>query len=82
MGFCYLMFVGVVFALSQNFKGFTLLKVFMFEHHVISALSMFFNGITRNNYLLLGAHLLTLTVIVVVLSVISFVLWQRKGWKV
>lgn len=82
MGFCYLMFVGVVFALSQNFKGFTLLKVLMFEHHVISALSMFFNGITRNNYLLLGAHLLTLTVIVVVLSVISVMLWQRKGWKV
>lgn len=82
MGFCYLMFVGVVFALSQNFKGFTLLKALMFEHHVISALSMFFNGITRNNYLLLGAHLLTLTVIVIVLSVISFILWQRKGWKV
>ncbi|HQN65576.1 MAG TPA: hypothetical protein PLR90_03415 [Methylophilus sp.] len=81
MGFCYLMFVGVVFALSQNFKGFSLLKMFMFEHHVISALSMFFNGITRNNYLLLGAHLLTLTVIVIVLSTVSFLLWQRKGWK-
>lgn len=81
MGFCYLMFVGVVFALSQNFKGFTLLKVFMFEHHVISALSMFFNGITRNNYLLLGAHLLSLTVIVVLINLVSFMLWQRKGWK-
>lgn len=81
MGFCYLMFVGIVFALSQNFKGFTLLKVFMFEHHVISALSMFFNGITRNNYLLLGAHLLSLTVIVVLINLVSFMLWQRKGWK-
>lgn len=81
MGFCYLMFVGVVFALSQNFKGFTLIKVFMFEHHVISALSMFFNGITRSNYLLLGAHLLSLTVIVVLINLVSFMLWQRKGWK-
>lgn len=81
MGFCYLMFVGVVFALSQNFKGFTLLKVFMFEHHVISSLSMFFNGITRTNYLLLGAHLLSLTVIVVLINLVSFMLWQRKGWK-
>jgi hypothetical protein len=81
MGFCYLMFVGVVFALSQNFKGFTFLKVLMFEHHVISALSMFFNGITRRNYLLLGAHLLSLSVIVTIISIVSFMLWQRKGWK-
>lgn len=81
MGFCYLMFVGVVFALSQNFKGFTLLKVLMFEHHVISALSMFFSGITRQNYLLLGAHILSLSVIVMVISLVSFIVWQRKGWK-
>lgn len=81
MGFCYLMFVGVVFALSQNFKGFALLKLFMFEHHVISALSTFFNGITRNNYLILGAHLLSLTAIVIVISIISSMLWQRKGWR-
>jgi hypothetical protein len=81
MGFCYLMFVGVVFALSQNFKGFNLIKIFMFEHHVISAMTMFFNGITRKNYLLLGAHLISLTVIVTIICIVSFMLWQRKGWK-
>lgn len=87
MGFCYLMLVGVVFALSQNFAGFALIKQLMFEHHVISLYGILFDetSLTRKqaiiNSLTLIMHGAYLLVIVPILLLISNVVWRKKGWR-
>jgi ABC-type transport system involved in multi-copper enzyme maturation permease subunit len=87
MGFCYLMLVGVVFALSQNFAGFAIVKQLMFEHHVISLYGILFDGtsLTRQEAtasgLMILVHIGALLLIIPSLMAISFFVWRRKGWR-
>jgi ABC-type transport system involved in multi-copper enzyme maturation permease subunit len=84
-GFCYLMLIGVVFALSQNFAGFALLKTLMFENHTISLYGIVFDDsmlgkreqIAESMRFLI--HLAQLLVITAVIIFISNISWRKRS---
>lgn len=86
-GFCYLMLIGVVFALSQNFAGFALLKTLMFENHTISLYGILFDDsrlkMTQKEHMTESIrfliHLGQLIVITVVISIISSICWRKRS---
>lgn len=87
VGFCYLMLVGVVFALAQNFSGFAAVKQLMFENHVISNFGLLFDDttLTRKQSYLAGIeyliHFASLLVITLLLLLLSTLTWRKIGCK-
>ena len=84
-GFCYLMLIGVVFALAQNFAGFALLKTLMFENHTISLYGILFDdtSVTRKEQMMTSMrffiHLGQLIVITGVITITSSIIWGKKS---
>lgn len=81
MGFCYLMVIGVIFALSQSFPGFAALRAVMFENHVIASLGLLFDTMTRASLVSVVMHGLYLLVIVPLLLGMAIWIWNRRGWQ-
>lgn len=87
VGFCYLMLVGVVFALAQNFAGFAMVKQLMFENHVISNFGLLFDdtSLTKKQSYLMGIeyliHTASLLAITPVLLTMSSIIWKKIGCK-
>jgi len=78
-GFCYLMLVGVVFALSKNFSGFAILKELMFENHTIQLFHLIFqNSLSRPEIGMIPIHLIILILISLTIVVLSSFIWSRK----
>lgn len=77
MGFCYLMLVGVVFALSKQFIGFTIIKELMFESHSISLYNQLFNQLNQGMIPYIASFTL-LAGITVVLFFIARYIWIKK----
>lgn len=81
MGFCYLMLVGVVFALSKQFFGFAILKQLMFEKHAITLYKVLMAGPNGHDaaeafqVLVGGAYFLLITL---VLFAVASVIWVRR----
>ncbi len=84
-GFCYLMLIGVVFALSQNFAGFALLKTLMFENHTISLYGILFDdsSVTKKEQMMTSMrflmHLGQLILITGIVSLISGITWSKRS---
>lgn len=87
VGFCYLMLVGVVFALAQNFSAFAAVKQLMFENHVISTFGLLFDDTSlsrKQSYLVSIQYLIhsaSLFVITLILLLLSSVIWKKMGCK-
>lgn len=78
-GFCYLMLVGVVFALSKNFSGFAILKELMFENHTIQLFHLIFQkSLTRPEVGMIPIHLIILMLMSLTIVVLSSFIWSRK----
>lgn len=84
VGFCYLMLMGVIFALAPKFIAFAWIKAFMFEGHAIAL----FNSILSPNPL--GAdvqkmqfmsNLFDVILLPAILTVLATWLWKSKGWR-
>lgn len=84
VGFCYLMLMGVIFALAPKFVAFGWIKAFMFEGH---AIALFNNLLTAGaldgarNQIQTLSHMLDLLLLPTIMLAISFWLWQKFGWK-
>lgn len=84
-GFCYLMLIGVVFALAQNFAGFAILKALMFENHTISLYGILFDDsiVTKKEQMMISMryliHLGQLIVITGVITIISSIIWSKRS---
>jgi len=80
-GFCYLMLVGVVFALSKQFFGFAILKQLMFENHAITLYKVLMAGPNGRDtaeaiqVVFGGAYFVFITL---VLFVIASIIWVKK----
>lgn len=80
VGFCYIMLMGVVFALSQSFPAFAVLRQFMFEHHFINGVTLFFDWQRAQATVYFG-NLIMLSVLSSALMGIALWMWKWRGWR-
>lgn len=80
VGFCYIMLMGVVFALSQSFPAFAVLRQFMFEHHFINSAMLFFDWKRAHAAVFFG-NLIMLSVLSSALMGIALWMWKWRGWR-
>lgn len=80
VGFCYIMLMGVVFALSQSFPAFAVLRQFMFEHHFINGVTLFFDWQRAQATVYFG-NLIMLSVLSSVLMGVALWMWKWRGWR-
>lgn len=80
VGFCYIMLMGVVFALSQSFPAFAVLRQFMFEHHFINSAMLFFDWQRAHATMFFG-NLIMLTVLSSLLMMAAVWIWKWRGWR-
>lgn len=82
-GFCYLMLVGVVFALSQNFPGFAALRELMFEHHAVSAYNALFDvrALGRRGVVAFFGHMGAALLLGSCLLALAAWVWRKQGWQ-
>lgn len=81
MGFCYLMLVGVVFALAQNFPAFDMLRGFMFEFHSISLQTLLLDRPDKDFVVKGLIHTANLMIMPVLLMGLAIWVWKRRGWR-
>lgn len=84
VGFCYLMLMGVIFALAPKFIAFAWIKAFMFEGHAITL----FNSILSPNpvggdlqKMQFMSNLFDIILLPTILTILATWLWKTKGWR-
>lgn len=83
VGFCYLMVMGVVFALATKIKAFALIKGFMFENHAIQLYQLMLSGLSNKNQgLLMFYHMLDVVILSNILWLAAYWLFKKRGWRV
>jgi len=80
VGFCYIMLMGVVFALSQSFPAFAVLRQFMFEHHFINGVTLFFDW-QRAQAAVFYENLVMLAVMGSLSMGLALWIWRWRGWR-
>lgn len=81
LGFCYLMTVGAVFALSGSFPAFQGLRLLMFEHHALQGLGALLGPRGPETASRLLDSLLGLGLTVPPLLLAATLAWRRRGWR-
>lgn len=81
VGFCYLMTVGAVFALSGSFPAFQGLRLLMFEHHALQGLNALLSPRGPETALRVIEGLLGLGLTVPPLLLAAALAWSRRGWR-
>lgn len=80
VGFCYLMGVGAVMALSGRFPAFQVLRGLMFEHHALAALHALLDPQRGSAITLVHGGLGLVTTVPVGLGLAAWA-WVRRGWR-
>lgn len=82
VGFCYLMVMGVVFALATKIKAFAVIKGFMFENHAIQLYQFLLAGITQKNQgIIMFFHMLDVVILSNILWLAAYWLFKKRGWR-
>ncbi|HMV54568.1 MAG TPA: ABC transporter permease [Rhodocyclaceae bacterium] len=81
IGFCYLMGVGMVFALSKSFPAFGWMRLFMFENYSFLVSFFMLGGSPREAMAAIGWGMGRLALIS--LALLGFAAWvfNRRGWR-
>ncbi|HEY8355382.1 MAG TPA: ABC transporter permease [Methylophilaceae bacterium] len=80
IGFCYIMLIGVVFALSQNFPAFGMIRLLMFEHHFINGIRLFFDW-QPAQAAVFHENLVMLAVMGSLSMGLALWIWRWRGWR-
>lgn len=80
IGFCYIMLIGVVFALSQNFPAFGIIRLLMFEHHLINGIRLFFDWLPAQAAVFYE-NLIMLAVMGCLSIGLALWIWRWRGWR-
>lgn len=85
LGFCYLMGVGIVFALSRQFPAFAVLRELMFENHAVRALHALLSigevGDARQHFATWLAATAQAALLAPLLLAFAVWLFLRRGWR-
>ncbi|MDP8566364.1 ABC transporter permease [Methylophilus aquaticus] len=82
VGFCYLMLMGVIFALATKIKAFALIKGMMFENHAIQLFQMLLYGpASKMQGITMFYHMLAIVVLSNLLWLVAYQLFKRRGWR-
>lgn len=80
VGFCYLMLMGVIFALAPKFIAFNAIRTFMFEGHAILLFTVILDNFSKPNMVKAGGALIFLLWQPVLLLFIASIIWKKHGW--
>lgn len=80
IGFCYIMLIGVVFALSQNFPAFGIIHLLIFEHHFINGIRLFFDWLPAQAAVFYE-NLIMLAVMGCLSIGLALWIWRWRGWR-
>lgn len=77
VGFCYIMLMGVIFALSGPFVAFRVIRDLMFEHHSIALFVALLSPMTEQVFFRASIHALALLIVISFLTLISCLIWKK-----
>ncbi len=82
VGFCYLMLMGVIFALATKIKVFALIKGMMFENHAIQLYQLMMSGLSsKTQGITMFYHILAIVALSNLLWLVAYQLFKRRGWR-
>lgn len=82
VGFCYLMLMGVIFALATKIKAFALIKGMMFENHAIQLYQLMMSGLSgKTQGITMFYHMLAIVALSNLLWLVAYQLFKRRGWR-
>lgn len=82
VGFCYLMLMGVIFALAGRFQSFAVIKSMLFESHAIGLYTLMLSGVrAANQGLTMFSHQLDVILLTTLLWLLARWVFIRIGWR-